>query len=180
MLVKHMPPEERAIPHQGGCYMSFRCLSDDELEEAETAAVKEYALRYGGETLDALQAVAGFGGTPQGKENGEAEKSDLVKEAERLAAAQPADPLTGLHVGTLIRYGLVSWRGKGVVHYDDIPCDDETKIELDRHTRRWAARQIVELSVIVEGEASSSGDGIAESDMAAIHRGDYAASGQPS
>ena len=177
MLVKHMPPEERAIPHQGGCYMSFRCLSDDELEEAETAAVKEYALRYGGETLDALKAVSGFGGTPQGKENGEVEKSDIVKEAERLAAAKPADPLTGLHLGTLIRYGLVSWRGEG---YDGNPCDDETKSELDRHTRRWAARQIVELSVIVEGEAPSSGDGIAESVTAAVHRSDYAASGQPS
>ena len=158
--------------------MSFRCLSDDELEEAETAAVKEYALRYGGETLDALKAVSDFGGAPQ--KDGEVEKSYLVKEAERLAAAKPADPLAGLHVGTLIRYGLISWRGKGVVHYDDIPCDDETKSELDRHTRRWAARQIVELSVITEGEAPSSGDGIAESDMAAIRRSDYAASGQPS
>ena len=176
MLVKHMPPAERAIPHQAGCFMSFRCLSDDELEEAETAAVKEYALRYGGETLDALKAVSDFGGAPQG--TGEAaEKSDVVKEAERLAAAKPADPLTGLHLGTLIRYGLVSWRGEG---YDGNPCDDETKSELDRHTRRWAARQIVELSVITEGEAPSSGDGIAESDMAAIRRSDYAASGQPS
>jgi len=156
--------------------MSFRCLSDDELEEAETAAVKEYALRYGGETLDALKAVSDFGGAPQG--TGEAaEKSDVVKEAERLAAAKPADPLAGLHLGTLIRYGLVSWRGEG---YDGNPCDDETKSELDRHTRRWAARQIVELSVITEGEAPSSGDGIAESDMAAVHRSDYAASGQPS
>ena len=155
--------------------MSFRCLSDDELEEAETAAVKEYALRYGGETLDALKAVSDFGGAPQ--KDGEAEKSDLLKEAERLAAAKPADPLAGLHLGTLIRYGLVSWRGEG---YDGIPCDDETKSELDRHTRRWAARQIVELSIITEGEAPSSGDGIAESGTAAIHRSEYAESGQPS
>ena len=155
--------------------MSFRCLSDDELEEAETAAVKEYALRYGGETLDALKAVSDFGSAPQ--KDGEVEKPDVVKEAERLAAAKPADPLAGLHLGTLIRYGLVSWRGEG---YDGNPCDDETKSELDRHTRRWAARQIVELSVIVEGEAPSSGDGIAESVTAAVHRSDYAASGQPS
>ena len=155
--------------------MSFRCLSDDELEEAETAAVKEYALRYGGETLDALKAVSDFGGAPQ--KDGEVEKPDVVKEAERLAAAKPADPLAGLHLGTLIRYGLVSWRGEG---YDGNPCDDETKSELDRRTRRWAAQQIVELSIITEGEAPSSGDGIAESDMAAVHRSDYAASGQPS
>ena len=135
MLVKNLPPVEREVPHEPGNWFSFRRLSAAEMDEAQADAVKETLNRYGTEAMEALSKMA-------------------VPDAARQASQE--DPLAGHSPETLVRYGLVGWRGP------DYPGDDfsdEKKRELDAPTRKWAALQVLEMGSISAGEVPSSGDG---------------------
>jgi hypothetical protein len=141
MLVKHLPPEEREVPHEPGNHFSFRVLSADEMDDVDAGGVRETAERYGKATFDVLGSLA------------------------NEAADQPArngtpDPLSGKSERLLVLHGLESWRGP---NYAD-ECTEQAKRELDTRTRRWAALAIVQMSVITEGEADGSGAGIAKSE----------------
>jgi len=160
VIVTKLQPEEREVPHEPGNYLSFRCLSGLQLEEAEAASTRELVERMGAETLHALRPP-----TPpaNGAKGRAAAAVDEVDEARRK------DPLIGYSPAKLIEFGLVSWRGP---NYDDVPMPiaaasragdasvAETKAGLlDKPTLRWAALQVLEVSRITEGEGSSSGRG---------------------
>ncbi len=135
MLVKNLPPVEREVPHEPGNWFSFRRLSAGEMDEAQGDAVKDTLSRYGTEAMEALSKMA-------------------VPDAARQASQE--DPLAGHSAETLVRYGLIGWRG---TDYPGDDFSDEKKKELDAPTRRWAALQVLEVGTISEGEAPSSGDG---------------------
>lgn len=53
---------------------------------------------------------------------------------------------------------LVSWRGP---LYDEAPCDEENKAQLDGKTRIWVVQEISQQSTVTLGEVQSSGPGTA-------------------
>ena len=170
MLVKNLPPVEREVPHEPGNWFSFRRLSAGEMDKAEADSVKETLSRYGPETMAALSKMTPTrclhcGRLPTDKAVQRDDEDDIIRRAKQLKE-EPADPLAGHSSETLVRYGLVGWRGP------DYPGDDfsdEKKKELDAPTRKWAALQVLEVSTVSEGEAVSSGDGSAPTSAPALY-----------
>ena len=145
MLVKNLPPVEREVPHEPGNWFSFRRLSAGEMDEAEADSVKDTMNRYGPEAMAALSKMT-------------------VPDAARQASQD--DPLAGHSPETLVRYGLVGWRG---TDYPGDDFSDEKKKELDAPTRKWAALQVLEVSTVSKGEAVNSGDGSAPTSAPALY-----------
>jgi hypothetical protein len=176
MLVKHQTPQRMEIPHEAGNYFMLRPLGDAEVDDAEAAHATALSTRYSKETMDALMSLAGGGNNGEESELMKEVRTILAEEraAKAAAAAESAgesdgrspaiDPLGSLDPATVVKFGLVSWDGSD---YDAIPLTNEMRDdigkELDRRTLRWAAREIAAMSVITEGEASSSGNGIGRS-----------------
>jgi len=87
-------------------------------------------------------------------------KADKQAEASASIAGEDGRPkddprlnLQYYHLDTLLASGILAWRGE---RYDAVPCNEDTRIELDEETRLWAAKQVLELSIVSVGEAKSS------------------------
>lgn len=140
--------------------MSFRRLSGVEIEDVQAAHLREIGERWPREAIETFSSLKKLADAEEQKsieltpgEDGQYEMGDRAAKA----AVQAADPLGGYSVRKLLRYGIVSWRGKnGEISYEGIEPSEEHKDELDKETRRWAALQVLELSVITEGEVESS------------------------
>lgn len=179
-LVDRIPPEEREVPHEPGNFFTFRVLTPRQLMEARGVQAKQSAEDAG------LYAAAIKGMDPAIVR----EATQLAQEAQELqaggagAGAGATDPSAGYDAFTLVKYGLVSWRGSGgppgaaggtdaraVPAYDGVKCDDTSREQLDETTMKWAARTVAEISQLSDaaspeapkGESTSSAAGIAAS-----------------
>ena len=159
-LRSRMPLEERELPHEPGNFFSFRPLAANQLDEAGAVKVEKSA--------GLLRSISGID-LPDVKAVGEP--------AEPAGRPVEADPLAGYDAGLLVRYGLESWRGP---NYEGADCSGAAKDEMDKTTRDWAARVIVEISSISLGEGRSSGDGIAANGSEPNRRSVSDGSGWPS
>ena len=152
-VVTQLQPDEREVPHEPGCWFSFRLLTGAEMDklkaareqvqfEAATRAAQMMKMR--SEFEDLLKNVA----------------PDALAEAQKIATEGAEDAgLEGFDPALLVQFGLVAWRGKHVgegADYEGLACDDATKAQLDDRTRLWAARQVKEINTISEGEALRS------------------------
>ena len=135
-ITTRLPNETREIPHELGNHFTFRVLSAKQLDESRRVAQEKQAA-----------AARSFSGIeiPGGND-------DVIAAARAKAAA---DPLTPHDVVTLVACGVVSWNGP---NYDGVECDGAAKDELDQPTRDWAARTLIGISEISEGEAGGSGN----------------------
>lgn len=161
-IVRKLPPEEREVPHEPGCFMSFRPLAGTEIEEAQAANLRELGERFPPEVLRSIRDLA------QPDQAGEV--SEARQRAER-------DPLAGYSQRVLLRFGLTDWRGPS---YDGELCSDENKDGLDTTTRRWAALQALEVSRINQGEVVSSAPGSDGSGSERVRLRAISESGSPS
>ena len=119
-----------AVPGEDAEF-EMRPLSGAELQLAEDAGTSR--------GMDALKALSSV--DPQ-----------VLKEWQAVGSTEE-DPLRGLDTATVLKYGLVGWRGPD---YADVPCDDEHKAELDAGTCDWTARWIAERSRRPLGEGTGS------------------------
>lgn len=181
-LVKRLPPEEREVPHEPGNSMSFRPLSGMEIEEAQADNLRDIGRRFPKEAIETFASLRTLQIADDQKsiemtrgEDGEWETGRVdVRARDREA---PADPLTGYSVRTLLRHGLAGWSG---AKYDGQETNDEAKDQLDAVTRRWAALQVLDASVILPGEAPSSAPGSSANGTELDRPAVFIESGQPS
>ena len=162
-LANRREPLEVEVPHEPGNYMTFRALSAKRLKEAAGGFAREALELVGKDGLEVLRTMS--------REEEDAGRAVIEEARARATAAAPdaagantstsadEDALSGYSDTVLLRKGLTAWRGPD---YDGSPCNEVEQDELDEVTRRWAALQILSMSRITVGEASSSGvDGAA-------------------
>jgi hypothetical protein len=132
-LVHLVEPVKKEVPHEPGNWFSFRPLSGDEKDAASDAQSAKFSATYSGEMIAALMR-----------------SEDQPSQQQR---DRQADPLTGLALSHVM-VGLVSWEGP---HYSSSLCDEQNKMRLDDRTRRWAAREIAQLTGLSDLEKVSFG-----------------------
>ena len=130
-FVDKQNPVWQKVPGEDGCEFGFAAVSGDEMDEAQVRNV-ERTLK-----MDISDGMA----------------KALIKAPERSEEEEKPIEFRDCDDATLVDYGLVAWRG-GV--YEGVPCDSANRKRRKAKARKWAARQVFDLSHLTVGEGSSS------------------------
>lgn len=139
MLIRNITTK-RDIPHEPGEWMVLRKLTGRQLRVAADK-VGENALdkmrKMGGEVFKAVNDINASSAATAAKD----EKTSKV-----------VDPLNSFDMEVLLGYGIASWSYVDSETSKGVPCNDETKAQLDQTTERWAALEILKFSGVLRTE----------------------------
>ena len=139
-FVDKLSPDWREVPGEPDALIAFRPVSGEELEEAQTRNL-ERSMR-----MEISDGMAGAMMKPR-------VCPQCGWKGQEKQGGEGVLALTDCDKKTLVRYGIVDWKGGS---YEGVDCTDERKAKLAGAAFTWAAKQIFELSYITVGEASGS------------------------
>lgn len=122
--------KEVPIPHENGEWMRLRMLPGKKLQEARDEQTYKQLMLFRKMGADGVEAIQ------------KASRQDAE-------AALKADPLSAYDIDVLLRAGIVAWS------YDEKVTPQAIE-ELDETTRRWAAEELLKMSLPSEADTKNS------------------------
>ena len=123
------------IPHEKGNFIEIRELSGPELDNAQDIKSDKVMKKYGSIGAEALASLRSTNG------------------AEPIAQPE-LDPKDEYDKEYCITNAIVNWSG---TNYDNIPCNNENKLKLDKTTFDWIFAEIIKRNTLTEGESVTFG-----------------------